>query len=290
MKKLVAFGIALVATLASFNANTQVPTEKALLWKISGNGLSAPSYLYGTFHLLCESDLQFSDSLKKTVASCKSIYLELDMDDPALAGQMASGIAMKDGHTMQEYLSDSIYKATSKALEAIVGIPLDEVSNYKPMLLLSMIYPAALECQPGSPELEFVKLAQANKVSLNGLESIQDQLDVFDKMPYQMQATELSKYILDMNLMKSETNEMLEIYRKKDIVALGDFIKKSEYMTGELEDIMLGNRNKNWIPKIIEASKKESTFYAVGAGHLTGENGVINLLRKAGYTVTPVYI
>jgi uncharacterized protein YbaP (TraB family) len=191
---------------------------------------------------------------------------------------------------MKEYMSDSIYKATSKALEAIVGIPLDAVSNYKPMLLLSMLYPSALECQPGSPEMEFVKLAQSNKVSLNGLETIQDQLDVFDKMPYQMQAAELSKYVLDLNLMKKETNEMLDIYRKKDIVALGDFIKKSEYMTGELDDIMLGNRNKNWIPKIIEASKKESTFYAVGAGHLTGQDGVISLLRKAGYTVTPIFI
>lgn len=290
MKKIVAFGIALVVTLASFTANTQVPTEKALLWKISGNGLSTPSYLYGTFHLLCESDLQFSDSLKKTVASCKSIYLEIDMDDPSLAGQMASGMAMKDGHTMKEYLSDSIYNATSKALQAIVGIPLDAVSNYKPMLLLSMVYPAALECQPGSPEMEFVKLAQANQVSLNGLESIQDQLDIFDKMPYQMQATELSKYVLDMNLMKAETNEMLNLYRQKDIVGLGDYIKKTEYVQGDLEDVMLGNRNKNWIPKIIEASKKESTFYAVGAGHLSGENGVINLLRKAGYTVTPIFI
>ncbi|MFM1998059.1 MAG: hypothetical protein RL204_6 [Bacteroidota bacterium] len=290
MKKLVALGIALVATLFSFNANSQVPTEKALLWKISGNGLSTPSYLYGTFHLLCEADLQFSDSLKKTVASCKSIYLELDMDDPALPGQMASGMAMKDGHTMKEYMSDSVYKATSRALETIVGIPLDAVSNYKPMLLLSMVYPSALECQPGSPEMEFVKLAQANKVSLNGLESIQDQLDIFDKMPYQMQATELSKYVLDMNLMKSETNEMLNLYRQKDIAGLGDYIKKTEYVTGDLEDIMLGNRNKNWIPKIIDTSKKESTFYAVGAGHLSGENGVINLLRKAGFTVTPIFI
>lgn len=290
MKKLVAFGIALVATLFSIQANAQVPTQKALLWKISGNGLSAPSYIYGTFHLLCESDLQFSDSLKKTVASCKSVYLEIDMDDPALPGQMASGMTMNDGHTMKEYLSDSVYKATRRALDTIVGVSLDAVSNYKPMLLLSMLYPTVLECQPGSPEAEFMKLAAANKVSVNGLETIQDQLDIFDKMPYEMQTTEFSKYVMDINLMKTETNEMLNLYRQKDIAGLGDFIKKTEYVQGDLEDIMLTNRNKNWIPKIIEASKKESTFYAVGAGHLAGENGVIVLLRKAGYTVTPIFI
>lgn len=290
MKKIVVFGFVLVASLISLVATSQIPTEKALLWKISGNGLSAPSYLYGTFHLLCESDLQFSDSLKKTVASCKSFYLELDMDDPNLAGEMAKGIMMNEGHTMKEYLSDSIYNATSTALQAIVGIPLDAVSNYKPMLLLSMVYPTILECSPGSPELEFVKLSAENKIPLNGLETVQVQLDIFDKMPYQLQATELSKYVLDMALMKSETNDMLSLYRQKDIAGLGEFLKKTEYVQGELEDTMLGDRNKNWVPKIIETSKKESTFYAVGAGHLSGEKGVISLLRKAGYTVTPVYI
>lgn len=290
MKKIVVFGIVLVASLISLFATSQAPTEKALLWKISGNGLSAPSYLYGTFHLLCEADLQFSDSLKKTVASCKSVYLELDMDDPNLPAEMAQGMTMTDGHTMKDYLSDSIYLATSAAFQSITNIPLDAVSNYKPMLLLSMIYPSALECTPGSPELEFIKLAGQNQVPVNGLETVQVQLNIFEKMPYSTQAAELSKYLLDMNLMKSETNEMLELYRKKDIAGLGAFIEKTEYVDDEMQEVMLTNRNKSWIPKIVEASKKESTFYAVGAGHLSGENGVINLLRKAGYTVTPIFI
>jgi hypothetical protein len=85
-----------------------------------------------------------------------------------------------------------------------------------------------------------------------------------------------------------ETEQMLGIYRKGDIKAMHDFIQDDKSGFGAFMDLMLYERNRNWVETIKVQSAKEATFYAVGAGHLGGEEGVITLLRKAGFTVKPI--
>ena len=80
---------------------------------------------------------------------------------------------------------------------------------------------------------------------------------------------------------------MLDLYRKKDLDSLNKMINLDDSIS-DYEDLLLNNRNKKWIPEIIQQAKLEPTFFAVGAGHLAGEKGVINLLIKQGYTVSPV--
>ena len=81
---------------------------------------------------------------------------------------------------------------------------------------------------------------------------------------------------------------MAQIYISEDIEALYGYM--DEYMNHDVELMakFLDERNNNWIPEIAKMSKDVSTFYGVGAGHLGGKQGVINLLKKAGYTVTPI--
>src|SRR5690606_16752598 len=118
----------------------------------------------------------------------------------------------------------------------------------------------------------------------------QDQMNVFNQIPYEDQAIDLLRTAKDnMAYDKTSFKKMLEIYSQKDIEALYDYmLSDKNVITSEHLDKMLDNRNKNWIQKIIEFANEQRVFFGVGAGHLPGDNGVINLLRKEGYTVKPV--
>lgn len=93
------------------------------------------------------------------------------------------------------------------------------------------------------------------------------------------------------NELKEQTSEVFSLYKNQEIQALYDYTKESyddpKYPTSDIK-VLLDNRNISWIPVIEAQISKESTFIAVGAAHLAGENGVINLLKKQGYNLKPV--
>ena len=285
MKKFTVFCSARIIVLS---ASSQAPTEKSLLWEISGNGLKEKSYLYGTFHLLCPEDLVFDKKVTEKLEASKALYLELDFTNPQIGVEMQMGMAMANGHTIREYTDSATFAIMNDSLKAKVGLPLEMVNTLKPMMLASMLYPSALGCNPGSPEVELMKLADAKGARIAGLETVADQMKIFDEIPYSAQTEMLKEYLLTKDAMKTETEQMLGIYRKGDIKAMHDFMSEDKDGLAPYMNLMLYDRNRNWVESIKVQSAKEASFYAVGAGHLGGEEGVIALLRKAGYTVKPI--
>lgn len=289
MKKISLFIVALLAITTTSIAQTK--EANALLWKIEGPNGGKPSYLFGTFHMLCDSDLVQLDTAFSYVDQCEQVFLELDMDDPSIGQKMQQNIFMKDGHTLKEYVTDSAYTAMNAQCMKMSGMPLDAMATMKPFMIMTMIYPLALNCPsgaPGSPELSLVQKAMASNKPVGGLETIEYQLAIFDSIPYQTQAEQLQTTLLDFNSFINETNEMLALYRKHNIQGMYTFTLENEMAEDGAGAMLLDHRNNNWIPVIQKATKEKSTFIAVGAAHLGGENGVINLLIKAGYKVTPI--
>lgn len=284
MKKALVLFLSALAAISSF---AQAPKEKTLLWKITGKDIAAPSYLYGTFHLLCPDDFNMSDEVKKAFHQTQQLYLEIDLDDPQMMAKMMKGIMMKDGHNLKEYISEKDYDSCSRIFKAKTGMPLSMVSTYKPFMLTSMLYPAMIGCQPIAFEKEFEKMAKADSMEIKGLETIEDQLGVFDEVPYKTQAKMLVKALYEMDKGKEQFNEMVALYKTKNVKALHDNVS-SDTELGSSEKLLLDKRNQNWIPVIERVTAEKPTFIAVGAGHLGGKKGVINLLRKQGYKVEPV--
>lgn len=285
MKKLL---LAIVTLITAIGGFAQQPKEKSLLWKIDGKGLSTPSYLYGTFHMLCPTDFNMNDTLKKLVANSKQMYLEIDIDDPSLNSKMMKGIMMKDGKTLKDLLSVKDYDSVAKLFEATTKIPLKMVETYKPAMLMSILYPSLLGCTPIAFEKEFEKLAKAATIEVKGLETIEDQMNVFETIPYQVQAKMLKQTLFDKQEGKEDMDEIVQLYKKQDIRKMQKAISGDTDL-GSYEKTMLDKRNEKWIPIIEREVALMPTFIAVGAGHLAGKKGVIYLLRKQGYTVTPIY-
>ncbi|HEX5667293.1 MAG TPA: TraB/GumN family protein [Chitinophagaceae bacterium] len=264
-----------------------IPAENALLWSVTGKGLSTPSYVYGTIHMICKEDFLFSSTLKQKLNDSKSIYLELDMDDPSMMIKMATMAIMKD-HTLQDLMSEADYKTLSQFVKDTLGMPMMLFNKMKPITLMSLIYTKVLPCSSTeSYEMKMVEIAKASKKEIRGLETIEEQMGVFDKIPDSVEAQMIMEMIRTMPAQRKQMTEMVEAYKKEDIQTLAAQLSESPKWKG-FEDILLANRNRNWIPIMETAMKQGTQVFAVGAGHLPGKDGVINLLRAAGYTVTPV--
>ncbi len=261
---------------------------KSLLWKISGNGLAKPSYLFGTMHITCDASLDSAtrDALENT----QQLYLELDMDDPAMQATMMGGMMMKDGATMQSMVSEADFKLLDAYVQEKIGLSAMMINTMKPFMISAMLVPSLLDCPMQSVEGELIKISAAQNEEVFGLESVEEQLSVFDEIPYQDQMQELMKSIKDKFAAdKIEMVAMMDVYKTKDLDAMLKMVNDSDnLMTSGFQDILLFNRNKNWISKIEAAAKQEATFFGVGAAHLPGKEGVIMLLRNKGYKVEAV--
>lgn len=209
------------------------------------------------------------------------------MDDPKMMPEMIKAMRMRHDTTLQDLLGAD-YEKINTIFTNTTGISLSTMNTTKPFMLMSMIYPSILGCVPVSWESEFQKMAQEKVMVISGLETLADQINVFEKIPYRIQSDMFSKMLTNIDSSKKQFHEMIDLYNKKDINQLNILTSQDDDF-GNYEGILLTERNNNWIPIIGEQAKKTPTFFAFGAGHLAGEFGIINLLRKSGFTVSPIF-
>jgi uncharacterized protein YbaP (TraB family) len=129
--------------------------------------------------------------------------------------------------------------------------------------------------------------AQKGKKEIVGLETVSEQLDLFDNLPIDSVIKDIMSVVNGKSTDISDYQKLVAAYKKQDLPALYKYIKESGELDKDLGGF-LDVRNEKWIPKMTSMMDIHPMFFAVGAGHLYGENGLISLLRKAGYTVTPL--
>ncbi len=265
------------------------PDGNTLLWEISGKGLEKPSYLFGTFHLLCREDIHFSGQLKKAIAAADEVYFEMDLDDPSntLGGLLF--INMRKGLTLNDLYSEADYRRLETFFKDSLGQSLSGMKRMKPSVIEAVLYPKLMPCKSLSGiDLELLKLAQQGKKEVKGFETIAEQGAVFDSIPYETQAKGLLNTIDSFNIYRNMFDSLLVVYKNQQMKEIEKMMSKTESGLGESRYIMLDKRNINWVGQLKKILPGKSIFIAVGAGHLAGENGVIELLEKEGYTVRPL--
>ncbi len=272
-----------------------LPSENSLLWKISGHGLSAPSYLYGTIHMIGKDDFFLTDSTRAAIDAAEMVVFEIDMADMnnimTQLGLLKDAM-MKDNLTLRDLISEEDYTLVKKHFDSM-GLPLIFFERMKPMFLsmfAEMDFSQALGSgEMLSYEMEIMSLAEAGHKTTGGLETAQYQMSLFDSIPYTAQAQMLVEAIRshDPSAGEAEFDKMVALYKAQDVAGMAAMMS-DDAAIGSYEDILLYQRNRNWIPVMASMMAKKPCFFAVGAGHLGGEKGVIALLRKAGYTVEPV--
>ncbi len=263
--------------------------KNSLLWKISGNGLKEPSYLYGTFHMLCREDIRFTDNLKLALNRADEVYFEMDLDDPATLLGGIFFMNMKGDSTLKDFYTEQEYNRLYSFFKDSLRLPIQTLSRMKPALLEAFMYPSMLNCKNTSGvEEQLMLLAKAGKKPISGLETIQEQSAVFDSIPYSVQAKSLYKSIDSLAQYKVQFAQMKDDYLAEKLDAINAEMENDNYSEGDFNYFLLEKRNKNWIVKLKKVMAEKKLFIAVGAGHLGGEMGMIALLEKEGYKVEPV--
>lgn len=262
--------------------------KHSIFWEISGKDLKEPSFLFGTIHLICPKDVNYPSLLPEKLAVSKELYLEIDMDDPELMAAMSKNMGMKYETRLSQLLSEEDYGLVSQFFKDSVGLNVSLFNQTKPFFLSSILFNRILGCQPESYELNLMGMAHKEGKEVKGLETIEQQLAIFDSIPYQKQAEMLLSLIRDLPKAKEEFGQLVEVYKSQDIEKLRLISQESEFDFQSQEEILLNARNRTWIQKIKKLINKQSTFFAMGAAHLGGKEGVIELLRQEGYIVKPV--
>jgi len=280
------YALLLIVLVASSNLSAQ--NEKSLLWKISGNDLEQPSYLFGTIHIICADDALITDAMKSAFASTKKLVLELNMQDQSEMASAAQMMLAPGGIDYKGKLSEQAYAKLDSLMKLSFGVGMQVGSMMKPIGLMAAAYKSLVTCEETTAmEEEFLALMEGTDMTTAGLETMAFQMSIFNDIPVDEQIDWLEDMLGDSADAQDEFAKMIDAYKAQDITGLFNLFKESpEY--AQYEDKLLTERNKNWIPKMSEMMNEQPTFFAVGAGHLGGDIGVIKLLKEAGYTVEAV--
>lgn len=266
--------------------------DNTLLWRVSGKDLKAPSYLFGTIHMICGDDVILSDSLKSAIQHADKVYLELDMDNMFELMSVMSKMKMRGDTTLAQLLTPEEYEKVKNFFNSNKGlIPFSMLETYKPMLAASTLMQNAVSCsKPMAMEQLVMREAKRAGIGIKGLETMAFQMSIFDSIPYAIQAKQLLNYVENYGNKddNKEFEELTKAYRNQDLKMLEKLTEKEDGGIAQFTEIMLYKRNEDWANKLSTLMPDGSLVIAVGAGHLPGDRGVINLLRKAGYKVEPV--
>lgn len=270
-----------------------------LLWKISGKGLEKPSYIFGTYHL---SPLSIKDSIAampQALSETAQVYGEVNMADmmsPAFMQNMQQQMILPKDSTLQSLFTPEEYEAVGKVVKENMMVDIAMLAQLKPAAinqqLVLMIY---MKHTPGfNPQQQldtyFQQQAQQQGKKVGGLETAQSQVDIlFNRQSLRRQAKLLHCLTSDIDKTLSQSKRLIEAYQKQDLDAVLQLLEEREGdscdpLPGEME-ALIDNRNKAWVEKMPAIMNDAPTLFVVGAGHLPGTNGVLNLLKQQGYTV-----
>ncbi|MCO6479019.1 MAG: TraB/GumN family protein [Phaeodactylibacter sp.] len=269
--------------------------ENALLWEISGKELKEPSYLFGTIHMIGKEDYFLTEATREAFGKAQQVTFEIDMEDmmdfTKLMPLMMKAF-MSNDTTLSDLLSEEDYGLVREHFESI-GLPIMFLERIKPMFLSAlggedMFSMGGGDSEVVSYEMELMQMAQQRRLPIEGLETAEYQMSMFDSIPYKVQAEMLVETIKSENTDNGQFKQMVELYKNQDLLGMQTMMEDEASGIGGYEDLLLVRRNRNWIPVMGEMMKAGPTFFAVGAGHLGGDEGVVALLREMGYTVKPV--
>lgn len=301
MKKL--FSIALLLTVFVIGAHAQ------LLYKISGKDLQKPSYIIGTYHLANVGFVDKIPGVKDALTNTEQVYGELDMTDLLSADnmkKMQDAMMLPEGQSLKTILTADQMKRLNAYLKKTMSVDMSSPMVEKQMghltpqalttqlTLLMVVTKHMGEFDPSSTfDQYFQAQAKKNNEPVGGFETVDFQIKtLLQSTPMKRQVEQLMCLIDHQDFMESMSDKIVNAFYAQDLTAvkaaMDEKIGNSCDSTPEEEDAMINNRNADWLTKMPAIMTAKPTFFAVGAGHLPGDKGVLQLLKNAGYTVEGV--
>lgn len=256
-----------------------------LLWRIEGNGLTKPSYIFGTMHVKSAKAFEFSDSVMTAIERSDVFALEVHPD--SIMANMFSKIFSDTFDVIERLLDESEYQEYESRFKQANGYDLEQVKVKNPISLRNFMRPSVAKDDDKSTFVDAYLFGMARNMDkpISGLEEVETQMKLFLDMP----EVEQKKLLLDgvkefdTLLYESYYDGFLDAYYQGDLDEMEKWLG-----TYNLDGPVNVGRNKVMLASMEEIMQHQSVFAAVGAAHLMGENGLIALFRKKGYDVKAV--
>lgn len=292
MKRFITLVLLIAVTLSA---------QSQLLWKISGNGLQQPSYIFGTYHL---SPLSIKDSiasLPQAMQDIRQVYGELvmaDMMKPEFLAQMQQQTMLPNDTTLKSLFTPEEFEVVSRAVTEYLKVDIALLDRIKPAALFQQLTVLFyMKHTPGyNPQEQldasFQQEATEQGKKVGGLETAQSQVDILFNKPLRRQAEDLYCFVSDPDKVERQVKEIIAAYTAQDLDKMLQLMEEKEGTscdpTPEEMAQLLYDRNQAWVKQMPAIMQAAPTLFVVGAGHLPGEQGVLALLKAQDYTVEPM--
>lgn len=268
-----------------------------LLWKVSGNGAKG-SYLFGTHHLAHISLLDSIKDLQTALKNSDVLYGEVDMEfmqSPEIMGTMMQRMMAPSDSTLSKVLTPQQLDSVSKAINHYSPAPIDifTLEGMKPSAVMQQIVLLqSMKCFPDfnlTQQLDATmqKRAKLLGIPVKGFETAEFQLNLLFGKPIKEQVNSLMETIRDIQKQEKMAKELADAYMSQDIKKIDELINSERDDDKSNMRPILEDRNYRWLETIKERLPHEKMLIVVGVGHLVDSEGLIELLRESGYSVTP---
>ncbi|MCO6497684.1 MAG: TraB/GumN family protein [Chitinophagaceae bacterium] len=255
------------------------------MFKVTEEGSNMYGYLLGTMHMICAHDFIIKPKVISALRKCSIYLMEVDLGNPGEMQAMAESQSALGG--MAEDLTEKQRAELENIMQEKLGIPAEYVEEVSPLAVINKLTMDAMGCDEVKvPEIELVQIALKLGLRTGGLETAHDQFEIAQKV---FTGKEMLHQLRSAGDYDQLFNRISTAYHNENLMELASLVTDKRFMSRHAFQTLVTSRNRKWarlIPKLI---KKEKPFIAIGAGHLPGENGVIQLLREKEFRVNPVY-
>ncbi len=283
-----------IGFLLGKTAAAQSSSKKpGIFFTVTGNGLKDTSYLFGTYHLIKSSFLDNAPNVVSALNNAKGIVVEVVIDSSKL--QEAQAIGLLQNKTLSDLVDKNFKDTLENELKSLLGVGIDPFNQAKPVnvsITLSMVYlmknnSKTLNQFTGLPlDSYFASVAKEQLKTISTMETLTEQMNLlFTKTSDEEQVRQLKLFFQNKTEMVRLGDDLLKTWLSNDLEKIGNLYNQTIALTGE-EDYLVKDRNEKWMKTLPGLLHKQSQFIGVGALHLAGKDGLVEKLRKMGYTVT----
>jgi uncharacterized protein len=271
--------------------------NNSLLWTVVKLGSTDTSYLFGSIHISDARVFNVNKHFNRVFDKSQTVALELHFDS-INPFTLLNHVMMEKGLTLQKIMTEEKYAVVKSYFEDSLKSPMQFVERFQPIYTSTIIQTQDSEPGKSLDETIFNSAKEQNK-HVVGLEKAEEQMSAFSAFPYDVQAEMLYQAVLDlMTSAKSENDfeKLIRLYINQDLEGIASYINKFDYDENPIikpyskvfQDKLLNERNHRMVERGIPLLHAQSTLMVVGAAHLPGEQGLIELFKKEGYDVKPL--
>jgi uncharacterized protein len=279
-----------ILALGVLSCLTTLAHAASPVWAIHGDHNTV--YLAGSVHLLKAGDSALPAAFERAYAGSRTLVMELDLgkvDPMQAAAWMAQHGVLPEGTDLKKALGDTRYQRVSTEASRL-GLPMEMVDQFAPWVLglqlMEMQYAKAGFDSEQGVEQQLEHRAQADGKPTSGLETLEEQLGYFETLTPEQQAKFLDLVLNDLHEVDSDTQDVIRAWRAGDAAKLAALLSDEYRQFPALYQLLVTNRNKHWEPQLQQLlHEKDNYFVVVGALHLVGDGGLLQLMRKDGFKV-----